>query len=91
MTSFYFFLNSLPNSRLSGLNDLCWDFTGTTRIPSVSTTTGNIIFTVTSTDSDSSQLYYNMTVVPPGGPFTIHNCKSNVSGICLISCYIACR
>ncbi|XP_078337333.1 uncharacterized protein LOC111138019 [Crassostrea virginica] len=46
---------------------------GTTRIPSVSTTTGNIIFTVTSTDSDSSQLYYNMTVVPPGGPFTIHN------------------
>ncbi|XP_052706998.1 cadherin-23-like [Crassostrea angulata] len=45
----------------------------TTRIPSVSSTTGNIIYTVTSTDSDSSQLYYNMTCVPPGCPFTIHN------------------
>ncbi|XP_056008142.1 cadherin-23-like [Ostrea edulis] len=45
----------------------------TVTIAANSTTTGNVIYTVQSTDSDSSQLYYNMTCVPAACPFTIHN------------------
>ncbi|XP_061190353.1 cadherin EGF LAG seven-pass G-type receptor 2-like [Saccostrea echinata] len=45
----------------------------TTRIPAATSTKGNIIYTVNSTDEDSSQLYYNMTCVPASCPFTIHN------------------
>ncbi|XP_062601137.1 protocadherin Fat 4-like [Saccostrea cucullata] len=45
----------------------------TTRIAAATSTKGNIIYTVNSTDEDSSQLYYNMTCVPAACPFTIHN------------------
>lgn len=45
----------------------------TTSITASSTTTGTTIYTVTSTDTDSPQLYYNMTCIPASCPFTIHN------------------
>ncbi|XP_061179511.1 protocadherin-like wing polarity protein stan, partial [Saccostrea echinata] len=45
----------------------------TKTIAASTTTTGSVIYTVTSTDSDSNQLYYNMTCAPAACPFTIHN------------------
>nr|XP_022309583.1 protocadherin Fat 4-like [Crassostrea virginica] len=45
----------------------------TKTVTAAGTTTGTTIYTVTSTDSDSSQLYYNMTSLPANAPFTIHN------------------
>ncbi|KAK3098569.1 hypothetical protein FSP39_020759 [Pinctada imbricata] len=47
----------------------------TTQVSTTSTTIGDDIFTVTSTDTENDQLHYNMTCVPSGCPFTIYDCK----------------
>ncbi|XP_052706933.1 protocadherin Fat 4-like [Crassostrea angulata] len=45
----------------------------TKTVISSSTTTGSTVYTVTATDSDSPQLYFNMTCVPVTCPFVIHH------------------
>lgn len=45
----------------------------TKTVISSSTTIGSAVYTVTATDSDSGQLYYNMTCVPVTCPFVIHH------------------
>ncbi|KAK3581875.1 hypothetical protein CHS0354_000290 [Potamilus streckersoni] len=38
---------------------------------STASTTGSVVYTVTSTDAENDQLYYNMTCTPSSCPFTI--------------------
>ncbi|XP_078310911.1 uncharacterized protein LOC111132593 isoform X2 [Crassostrea virginica] len=45
----------------------------TKTVPSTTTSSSGSIFTVNATDSDSGQLYYNMTTVPASAPFTIRH------------------
>ena len=48
-------------------------------VASSSFSIGTKVFTVTSTDRENDQLFYNMTCVPAScGPFKIYDCKHNL-------------
>ena len=48
-------------------------------VASSSVSIGTKVFTVTSTDLENDQLFYNMTCVPAScGPFKIYDCKHNL-------------